>query len=626
MKRLLTIPPCSELLTWSRPKSSQVPQRSRQRYDARVSAVEAVIKGSTLQAAAKLYGVDRDLLAKILADTQKLDEKGQPFGFRACLPWARTGPAVPRSTEAPLAAAPHALAQLLQAVPSVAKLVDDFKGELPTRNRQSRAFNRLMSDFKRALESANLGHAYPLNTPDKGRRALLECLKRIRRREMEHDIARPTDAPVSATRLDQMMVLQPFDRAEIDEHWTDVKWHALVPTPQGLWHSVPLSGLWFIALIDAVLPMCYAWTIVIGRGFNHQDFLRVQAKALTPWQPRELIVQGLTYDANSWMPNAASSFDQVLRPASLAADNHASHSAKVVVANSRDHQVGVINHGYPEVPQGRPNIEAFFKYMEEAVFRPLAGGFRPAKALNEEPERTSKLNPADYPIDLIALEDVIDVHVSRFHVTSRPSLQNRSVREVVEAQFAAGMWPTQSRLTETDAADLVAEHFIARVCGNPSTNDLPHVNYLDGTYRDTKLDKRTNLIGEKYRASVSFSDASKMTLYDENGNVFVILQARPPWSRPHTLEQRRRARQWLKRGIFRVDEDGDAIAAYHRCVKDRASKLTWAADLFLKEQGGRTTQPTSQSQPSKSTLPPDTMKGITPRGGHIGLLDRGTKK
>ena len=624
--RCLTLPPDSEILLWPRPNPATVPVELRSRYEDRVRALEAILKGSTLQAAGALYGVDRELLSKMLEDAQKIHLDGKPYGFRVCLPWTRTGPPVPRSTKVPLAAAPHALAQLFGAVPAAAKLVEDFEGALPERNRCSPAFDRLFKGFKRTLSLANLGHAFPLNTPDQGRRALLEWIKRIRRREMELDIARSKDEPVSVTRMDQVIRLQPFDRAEIDEHWTDVAWQGLVPDAKGLWHVVPLSGVWFIAMIDAVLPMCYAWIVVVGRSFNHRDFLRVQSKALTPWKRRDLILPGLEYHPDAWMPNAVPSFDMVMRPASQAMDNHGSHTGKVVIANVRDYQVGVINHGFSQVPEGRGNIEAFFHYITEAVFRKLAGGFRPARSFDEEAEKTSKLRPSDHPIEIEALEDLLDVHVSRFHVTTRPSLQNRTVRQVIEAQLVNGLWTTQSRLTENDAANLVAEHMTVKICGSERTQEQPHANFLDGIYRHDRLNKRWNLIGTKYKASVPFSDASKMTLYDDKGEVFAVLRARPPWSRPHTLEERRRAMQWRKRGIFKVDEDGDAVAAYHRRVRELASKLQWAADLFVKGQGGSAADAAGTSLPQKPVLPPDTMKGITPRGGHVGLMSRGKTK
>jgi hypothetical protein len=627
MRHALSIPPDSEVATWSRPDEKALPEAIRARYQDRIRALEAVIKGSTLQEAAKLYGVDRNLLAKMVETASKLDAAGKPFGFRVCVPWTRHGPATPRGTEAPLTAAPHALTQLFRAVPTLGQLVEQFRGELPRRNRRSRQFELLFADFKRALHAANLDHAYPLNRPDRGRRSLLEWFKRDRRRELEQEIAAPTDDAASVTRLDQMFALQPLDRAEFDEHSIDVKWHGLVPTPKGLWCSVPLSGLWIVAMVDAVLPICYSWTLAVGRSFTYQDVLRTQAKALETWQPRKLIVPGLEYAPNAWMPNAAPNSDVVFRTASVAMDNHASHVGKATTNTLRDFQTGVINHGYSGVPEGRAHIESFFAYLEENCLRLIAGGFRPAKALTDEPTQTTSLRPEDYPIDVVALEDVLDVHISRFHVTPRDSFQDQSARDVFEAQIASGLWVTQSRLTANDAADLVVEHLFVTIRGNKKTNDLPHANFLDGVYRSPKLDQRWSLVGSRFRASVPFNDASKMTLYDSHGNVFVVLRARSPWSRSHSLEERRRARQWLKRGVFRVDEEGDAVGAYHRCVRDLASKVQWAADLFVKGHGGSaaehvTERPTKRS----SALPPDTMQGMAPRGGHVGLIKRASGK
>jgi hypothetical protein len=623
MRHEFSFPPDSEILAWPRPDRKTILKKHQADFDKRVAALTAVVKGSSVQAAASLHGVDRTTLTQMAQAAPELAEDGKPYGFRVCVPWFRRAVAQPTKIEVPLVAAPHAFTQLVLALEAVRNLLINYQGGLPARHQRCSAFEMLFRQFKKILRDASLDHAFPLNTPDKGRRALQNWIQRRQKHLLDLGMTVDGDDGISATRLEQFFTLKPLDRGEFDAHRTDVDWHAMVPTPDGMWKVVLISTIWLLVLIDVVSLVVYAWMLVVGKGYNQLDQLRTYAKALTPWSPRTLIVPGMRYAPGAWMPGMVDDSGQIRRLVTAAMDNAMAHVAKLATASLGEFQLGVVNLGFANVPEGRPNVEAFFKLIEDRVLRFIAGGFRPPKELEDSKQKVSKLSPTDHPVDLEALEDLLDVIISAYHVTEHLGLQGRTPKEVFQSHVENDGWTTRSSLTASDAIDLLTIRVDVTVRGSKGDKVLPHVNYEGARYRSPKLNARWDLIGTTFKASLPFGDIRAMSLFDDKGDLFVVLRSLPPWAAPHTLEQRRKAIHWRNRGLFEIPESGDALAAYHTCVRANAGKLQWAADLFVKENlgGAANSLPEPRSRPS-TFQPVDTLAGLAPRGGYVGLTTR----
>jgi hypothetical protein len=179
-------------------------------------------------------------------------------------------------------------------------------------------------------------------------------------------------------------------------------------------------------------------------------------------------------------------------------------------------------------------------------------------------------------------------------------------------------------MTEEDAHDLMCEHLKATFRGNRGKHELPHVTFVGATYRAARPAMCWDLVGKTFAAKVPLDDARTMTVYDAKGNVLVVLHARPPYaSTAHTLDERRRAVHWRNRGLFQVDEDGDAMGAYHRYVRQLAGHVQWATDQFVKGRAGNAAEHDFAQQHTRRSSPapaPDTFSGLAPLGGHVGLI------
>ncbi|MBS0457912.1 MAG: hypothetical protein JSS44_11340 [Proteobacteria bacterium] len=613
MSQSFDIPPESVLLLFRELDTKSMTEKDAAHYKIYSKALTSVIKGSSISSAAKFHRVRRNTLADVLAESMVMHADGRPVGYRACLRHHRRFGKVPApATQDQLSTASPTLASLLRVFPVIAALIDGFKGVLPERNRPSRAFATLMKKVVALITGASAEPYRAFAISEACRRAIVRRIRKARGYLPEPDLDLESTDSASETRQDQLFELKPFDRIEGDGHKTDVKWRAQVTTPDGHWVARLIHGLWIIVLLDVASRAIVAWVIVVGRSYRRFDLLRSFARALTPWKRRKLIVPGLVYHPEAWMPNAVGAAAEILRAASVAIDSFMAHLAKFTTHNLGENQLGIVNHGYPGVPEGRPFIEAFFKKIEELIFRALAGGFRPASSDGSEATTTTNLKPEDYPVQLHALDDLMDVAASAYNVVGQDDLQNRSPRDVCEAYFENTLG-AYSTLTEDDALGLMTIRIRVRIKGTKKKpRRQPFVNWMGARYRSRAMHGDYDSIGKTFDATVPADDLRRMVLW-KDGKLFAVLHVLPPWSRtPHNFETRQRAIACKKQRLISWEGRDDAVEAYLDAVRQWASERRWATDEFLRHGlADEKPKPRSSSvAPSPASSP---IFGISPR-------------
>jgi hypothetical protein len=575
-------PPQAELLALPRMNSHSISdERARAHYLAYEKALTAVYSGMSVRDAARHHKVRRNTLNDIFVESL-LFEGEQRVGYKACLKHHRRqrAPDAAPSSAVESTTPPTTLAGVLARVPAAQALADRFRGRLPERSRASRAFDTFFKRFMKLVKDAGLGELPLWASPDRGRRALIRKLQAARRTLPAPDLDEAAPQTEHGTRQEHLFPLAPFDRLEGDGHRIDVHWRALIQARDGSWVVRVITTLWLIVLIDVGARALVAWNLVIKDNYNRFDLLRTTARSLTPWRKRELIVPGLHYHPEAWMPTMVDSPAKIVRAACLALDSAMAHIARDTTTNLGKHFGGVVNLGFPGVPEGRPFVEAFFKKVEQMVFRLLAGGFRPDGAGGEGETDTTGLRPEDYPVKVQALEDLIDVVGSAYNVTDQADLSNQSPREVVERHVDTTL-PSRSTLTATDVDELVVLRVRVKIAGKKKVRQ-PYVKWKGGTYRTTKMRGQYDLIGKSFEATLPFHDVRRMTLWRE-GKPIAVLHVISPWARTaHDYETRMRANACAKRGLVSWKGVDDAVAAYLAAVRKWAAELRWAADEFVR--------------------------------------------
>ena len=196
--------------------------------------------------------------------------------------------------------------------------------------------------------------------------------------------------------------------------------------------------------------------------------------------------------------------------------------------------------------------------------------------------RVSDKSGGDYPVFIDALRDLADVETAAYNITPHPSRQNRTPKEVFEAHLNAGLWTTQSAHTERHARELLAIHTKVTIRGNKNKGVLPHVKSDYGKYRSKSLNNRYDLVGKTFKATIYADQAHQMHLWDEKGNLFVLLHAVRPWQTPHTLRQRVEICKCVRHGLFSIEGTDSAVSVYHDYVRAKAAELQWATDAYVR--------------------------------------------
>jgi hypothetical protein len=584
-----------------------VEESTRAPFDARKKALRQVVDdGKSVAAAADACGVDRRTLAKILEDALEVAPDGQPWGWRACVPHRVRRALVPQTTPLPDKPGPGAFVKLLRAIPELAALMLTFTRRLPTRTQRSTAFENFFEKFLALTRQTTQGEGYPHNAADRGRRSVLEHLRKLR--QQAPDLAREEELfeQAQAKQLNEVFAFNVMERLEFDAHKMDCDFYLEVPDEQGRTSVRQISYVWLLVLIDSVSRLVLAHVLVIGRAYTQIEVLRVCSRALQVWEPRELLAPDQHYVPGSGV-GTMPALGRVLRGILSAADNALAHHAKLTTANLVRYFRGVLSLGVPRVPETRGILEALFRLVENGAIRALPGGFEPARDADTPKRATTGYDGRDYPLNPVALADLLDVVIAGYNATPLTSLRNQSPLDVVRAFGTGGGWSFDSPLSASDAHELTVIRLTVRIKGDRKKGRQPYVRYLYGRYRAFGLRDRWDLVGKRFQARVSFDDLRTMTLLDERGEVFVRLSALPPWSRTrHDYDLRRLIHRWSQRGLFTIVGVDDAIEAYRVFVRTHARHLAAAVDQIARH-------PHLHSRPAPAPPPPR----FAPRAGSV---------
>src|SRR3546814_12086756 len=75
------------------------------------------------------------------------------------------------------------------------------------------------------------------------------------------------------TRWAELSTPEPFDEAQVDGHYIDLKdqWCA-IPLSDGTHRLTRVSGLMLLAEIDVASRACMGWTVIVDEAYSQFDF------------------------------------------------------------------------------------------------------------------------------------------------------------------------------------------------------------------------------------------------------------------------------------------------------------------------------------------------------------------
>ncbi len=601
------LPTLQEFADWPEPDVTMLPQAVQDVVEKRHKALRAVIGGRSVVSAATDHGVNRNSLTKMVADCTCLAPDGKIWGRRVCIPYRSRQERDDAPAEPPTAAVPGAFAQLLRAVPAIADLCDAFRGALPTRERKSRAFEKLFKSVLAAVRKQCGDQGYPFNTEGQGRRPLQDHIKQLRADRVTQEPIGESEPTDFITQAKQVFDFNILERLEFDAHRMDVDFSVEIVDDAGVSTLKRISCIWLLLLICSVSRLIIGWALVVGRGYSQVDVMRVFCQALTPWAPRTLLPPDLHYVTGSGIGTVPAT-NRVLRGIFSALDNALAHHARLTTTNLTRRHRGVLHLGRSRVPETRGLLEALFRQLEVGAIRALPGGFEPPRD-RETPKRgTTSHGADDHPVNMVALRDLADVILSGHNVTMHTALGERAPMDAVRAYCNGGGWAFESSLGEQDIEAMTLLRFPIHVRGNRKKGRLPFVNYQRARYRSPILSQRWDLLGKRLIGRVSFDDLRYLTLLEpESGEVITRLTALPPWGATrHDLDLRHLIRRWTRRKLFSIEGAHDAVEAYRDFVRKAAASFQPAVDQTAKypELHGRAPATRRPNVPAVPVLAP----------------------
>ncbi|HET7332592.1 hypothetical protein [Dyella sp.] len=598
-----------EVESWYQPPADTIASKHRARYLAKCQALRAVCLGeASLSVAAREMNLCRKRLRSMVDRAPKLALDGQPFGYRVCVPWGsyyREDSA--NDGEMPVHPEPHAMAAMLAAQPQIKEWVHGFNTPLPT-GRMPRKFRDLHSRVVKELKAKDLHDYYPLNQPDKGRRALLRYIRnrRIETAPMPNSVFGDSFGDGSApSKLADIFRGEIFDRGELDGHRIDIPGELQVPGPNGGSVTRAVTALWWIPDVETESRAIVSWTLRVGRNYNNQDVTQTMAGSLEKWTPRDLIIPDLHYAPGAGMPSALPGPLGFSRPLMVALDNHKGHhSPKVEDAFCRAHD-GILTLGRPHQPRSRPVVEQLNSRTEKGAFRLLPGGFEPATKLGEDKVRVSEFSPKDHPMQLHLLEELIDVIVANYNATPHPALGDLSPLQFLQQRANRDICLYQPSDAALCAADMNTIIVPLKVVGSKKSGTLPHVNYAYVRYRSPELDSRWELVGQTLLARVNRHDLRSLVLYRTATQPLGAVRASAPWDKTrHDETTRNLIHQWSKQeGGLSLKGVECAVTAYVTFLRANARTSQQAVDQLAYIQQQHPKLPSTATRHSLMSTP-----------------------
>lgn len=585
MTKAFTLYSDHELAPWYCPNEHDIPPGDLDSFRRAKACLIAALTGvMSPSRAAATHGLCRKRLKRMINAAPCMNADGMPNGFRVCVPWgtyalknqSRLDVSPPRK------ARPGAMQQLLLAIPVIKEWVECFGPALPP-GRPPKAFDRLHQRICAEMRSRDLADHYPLNTADRGRRALLDYMRRTRSAAISPEALQ--FEPSAPDSLEDAFRGRLFDRTEFDAHRIDIEAVLNVDTPNGGIAQKSITTLWLLVEIETRSRAILSWCLRVGRGYNNLDVAMCMASAIRPWSPRVLTIPGLAYAPGAGMPAGEDGLP-MRRSRAIALDNALAHSALDLEASFCHSRGGVLIFGRAHEPRSRPIVEQLFSRLERGALRHIPGGFEPAKRLGDSKVRISSFDSSEHIFQLSAFEELLDVIVANYNATPHSALGTQSPLQFLQTQppSAFEFAPLSG---EQDADDLCTVVVALIVHGNKSQGVLPHVNYKYVKYRSTSLDGRWDLIGKTVKARVNRNDLRVMTLLRGATAPLCAVRAASPWDRtPHDETTRTLIMQWTKnRSGFSVIGVQCAISAYIDFLRHHSKTSQVAVDQLARMDG-----------------------------------------
>lgn len=486
-------------------------------------------------------------------------------------------------------------AKLLRERPQIEKALTDLllgigkKAANPTREHM----RSIVAGFVRICEKAGVGYnEYPLNTVEKGRRALKAWMDQtflprhglawIKRQHGDEaaSLAAYGSGDGQATEL-----TGPYEVWVIDEVTVDLNARYEIPNNKGDWEQLDLPRFTALRCVEWHTAANLGWDLVLAKQVSGEDIARLLWKCVDGSPRRQLRMEGLAYNDGAGFPAREIPELRFAIFRTVYLDNALAHLADVVQHILQHLGGGIVVLGKPRTPKERALVESKFALQARRVLHQLPGttGTGP-----KDPLRKSADVALEHRIRADDLEEVLEVYIAN--------------ENIAPASRAGGIAPLE-RLRQLIAAaalkptylpvDKRKPHFFSQPISVTVRVDIrrglrPFITYLGVRYTSPQLQRGLSLKGQTMYIRPDFSDLRSVLLFYESGHEYGPLYAMGRWSKfPHDVRLRKmwlRAMRTAQLGERADDAPLQALFSYLRAKAPRdrnsALKLAYLVDYL----------------------------------------------
>lgn len=594
-ERLALAPELRDTSLWEKPREKDLLPDDKAEYLRRKKAVIARLNGTSFAQIKKDHGYTKSEVYRMLRRCLTPQPNGTIHGFRALPPGTTVAPYQRKSPVNPeLAAQTKGLAgafmQLMAEQEVLYRYVE--KHALGSSSKSSAVVAKIiLPEFLKKCAKLRAPNQYPFITEDRGGRALVRFIDRLRERHYasqaeKEDVSATLDGPLTAQPSGAQQ-LRPFEETEHDGHNGDFYFVLKLRGHHGEWLYTTPMRLWLLLLIDrasrAILGYSYRFgstnypAVAVMRSFVH---------ALTPWKPLTLTLSGLAYKEGAGFPSGIAPRARGRLVDLVCFDNAKANTAKQTMKPLTTLVGATLNYGRVGCPIARPFVERLNQSLETHGFRRLPMGFNP-KGPKEERERALKA-ATEHAVTPDEIAQVLDVMLANYNSDPHSDLVNRSPNEFIR------MWDSQTvaPLRRTEHPELLAQtllrmELIKTIRGGGESGRAPYVELWGARYRNDVLRKMTDSVGKKVRLIVDIDgDVRLIRAFLRRGRKefpLGILKAGPPWHlTPHNLELRQQIRKANKIEKIVVKPGSDIVQAFKQIKQREATERSSATNQLAR--------------------------------------------
>lgn len=390
-----------------------------------------------------------------------------------------------------------------------------------------------------------------------------------------------------------------LDEVQIDEHTVDFAASITLDLDNRL---IPLRSARavLILMIDKATNCILSYQLSPVHTASQDDLLALFENSLTPWVPRELHSEGLSYISGAAMPNSHDS-PMFLAPKAYAFDNAMSHYALSVQNLVLKQLKATANYSQPASPLTRQMVEFAFQLINKRLTHrlPSTTGSHP-----QDPTREARKNRKHPPaVSYQAFAEALEVAITSHNVTPLASIGGATPLELLRHHrdnfFCCRPLDPLEGIQKW--RPLVTTHSVA-LHRDDDRSRKPYINFCYKRYTGRCLSevpgKETSIL-----IQVDRRDIRRVRAITLNGRMLGELIAPSTWqSFPHSIRTRMRIMNKVKKHGFHGQ---DMLAAYfHELLNQRhhhrqAQEILRVYTEF--NQGGRALDISNESKPAANS-------------------------